>query len=158
MTSKGYENETICCCIVSNWKDLSYEMNIIVQGKQAREKWMRHELMCICYLKLEGLYIRLNWEFKLTTKISCMTEINMSSRWTDRIKVQDREACFKRLRKRRLGGEQRNRYGSKAGDPRVLESSMLRSVIIWFKKVTCESVMDIISMQQPEGKPRCTSY
>ena len=38
MTSKGYENETICCCIVSNWKDLSYEMNIIVQGKQAREK------------------------------------------------------------------------------------------------------------------------
>ena len=36
-------------------------------------------------------------------------------------------------------GEQRNRYGSKAGDPRVMESSMLKSVIIQVKKVTCES-------------------
>ena len=27
-------------------------------------------------------------------------------------------------------GEQRNRYGSKAGDPRVMKSSMLKSVII----------------------------
>ena len=39
MTSKGYENETqYVDCRVSNWKDLSHEMNIIVQGKQAREK------------------------------------------------------------------------------------------------------------------------
>ena len=36
-------------------------------------------------------------------------------------------------------GEQRNRYGSKARDPRVMESSMLKSVIIQVKKVTCES-------------------
>ena len=36
-------------------------------------------------------------------------------------------------------GEQGNRYGSKAGDPRVMESSMLKSVIIQVKKVTCES-------------------
>ena len=36
-------------------------------------------------------------------------------------------------------GEQRNRYGSKAGDPRVMESSMLKSVIIQENKVTCES-------------------
>ena len=35
-------------------------------------------------------------------------------------------------------GEQRNRYGSKAGDPRVMESYMLKSVIIQVKKVTCE--------------------
>ena len=35
--------------------------------------------------------------------------------------------------------EQRNRYGSKAGDPRVMESSMLKSVIIQGKKVTYES-------------------
>ena len=35
-------------------------------------------------------------------------------------------------------GEQGNRYGSKAGDPRVMESSMLKSVIIQEKKVTCE--------------------
>ena len=36
-------------------------------------------------------------------------------------------------------GEQRNRYGSKAEDPRVMESYMLKSVIIQVKKVTCES-------------------
>ena len=36
-------------------------------------------------------------------------------------------------------GEQRNRYGSKAGDLRVMESSMLKSVIIQVKKVACES-------------------
>ena len=44
-------------------------------------------------------------------------------------------------------GEQRNRYGSKAGDPRVMESSMLKSVIIQMKKVTCESMLDFIPMQ-----------
>ena len=95
-------------------------MNNYCQGKQAREKWMRHELMCICYLKLEGLYIRLNWEFKLTTKISCMTQINMSSRWTARIKVEDREACFKRLRKRWLGGSKETDTGQKKLE--ILES------------------------------------
>ena len=36
-------------------------------------------------------------------------------------------------------GEQRNRYGSKAGDSRVMESPMLKSVIIQVKEVTCES-------------------
>ena len=77
---------------------------------------------------------RLANKIELTMKISCMTQINMSSRWTARIKVEDREACFKRLRMRRLGGEQRNRYGSKAGDPRVMESSMLKSVIIQVKE------------------------
>ena len=62
MTSKGYENETqYVDCIVSNWKDLSYEMNIIVQGKQAREKWMRHELMCICCLKIGKLAYEIKW-------------------------------------------------------------------------------------------------
>ena len=76
----------------------------------------------------------------------------MSSRWTARIKIEDREACFKRLRKRRLGGEQKNRYGSKAGDPRVMESSMLKSVIIQVKKVTCESKLDFIPMQIEDSK------
>ena len=42
-------------------------------------------------------------------------------------------------------GEQRNRYGSKAS--RVMESSMLKSVIIQVKKVTCESMLDFIPMQ-----------
>ena len=47
------------------------------QGKQGREKWMRHELMCICCLKLESLHMKLNGEFILIKKISCMTQINV---------------------------------------------------------------------------------
>ena len=47
------------------------------QGKQAREKWMRHELMRICCLKLESLHMKLNGEFILIKKISCMTQINV---------------------------------------------------------------------------------
>ena len=49
-------------------------------------------------------------------------------------------------------GEQRNRYGSKAGDSRVMESSMLKSVIIQVKKVTCESKLDFIPMQIEDSK------
>ena len=44
-------------------------------------------------------------------------------------------------------GEQRNQYGSKVGNPRVMESSILKSVIIQVKKVTCESMLDLIPMQ-----------
>jgi len=73
-----------------------------------------------------------------------MTQINMSSRWTARIKVEDREACFKRLRKRWLGGSKETDTGQITGDPRVMESSMLKSVIIWKMGVTCESKMDFI--------------
>ena len=43
------------------------------EGKQAREKWMRHELICIYCLKLESLHMKLNGEFILIKKISCMT-------------------------------------------------------------------------------------
>ena len=63
--------------------------------------------------------MKLNWEFELIKKISCMTQINMSSRWTSRIKVEDREACFKRLRKRRLGGSKETDTGQR---PEILES------------------------------------
>jgi len=49
-------------------------------------------------------------------------------------------------------GEQRNRYGSKARDHRVMESSMLKSVIIQVKKVTCESKLDFIPMQIEDSK------
>ena len=68
----------------------------------------------------------------------------MSSRWTARIKVEDREACFKRLRKRRLGGSKETDTGQNTGDPRVIKSSMLKSVIIWKMGVTCESKTDSI--------------
>ena len=73
-----------------------------------------------------------------------MTQINMSSRWTARIKVEDREACFKRLRKRWLEGSKGTDTSQNTGDPRVMESSILKSVIIWKKKVTCESKIDFI--------------
>ena len=43
----------------------------------------------------------------------------MSSRWTARIKVEDREACFKRLRKWRLGGIKETDTGQR---PEILES------------------------------------
>ena len=71
----------------------------------------------------------------------------MSSRWTARIKVEDREACFKRLRERPLGGNKEIDTGQNTGDSRVMESSMLKSVIIQMKKVTCESMLDFIPMQ-----------
>ena len=35
----------------------------------------------------------------------------MSSRWTASIKVEDREACFKRLRKRRFWGSKETDKG-----------------------------------------------
>ena len=55
------------------------------QAKQAREKWMRHALICICCLKLESLHMKLNGEFILIKKISCMTQINVvGSRWRTR--------------------------------------------------------------------------
>ena len=49
-------------------------------------------------------------------------------------------------------GEQRNQYGSKTRDPRVMESSMLKSVIIQVKKVTCESMLEFIPMQIEDSK------
>ena len=77
-------------------------------------------------------------------KMSCMAQINMSSRLTARINVEDREACFKRLRKHWLGGSKETDTGQNTGDPRVMESSMLKSVIIWKMGVTCESKTDFI--------------
>ena len=68
---------------------------------------------------MESLHMWLYWEFELIKKISCMTQINMSSRWTARIKVEDREACFKMLRKRRLGGSKETDMGQR---PEILES------------------------------------
>ena len=56
-----WEWDMICCCIVSNWNDLSYEMNIVVQGKQVREKWIRHELILICCLKIGKLAYEIKW-------------------------------------------------------------------------------------------------
>ena len=43
----------------------------------------------------------------------------MSSRWTARIKVDDREVCFKRLCKRRLGGSKETDMGQR---PEILQS------------------------------------
>ena len=35
-----WEWDMICCCIVSNWKDLLYEINFVVKGsKQEKSEW-----------------------------------------------------------------------------------------------------------------------
>ena len=69
--------------------------------------------------------------------------------------------CFKRLRKQRLGGSKETDMGhgargyasnGLAGDPRVMESSMLKSVIIQVEKVTCESMLEFIPMQIEDSK------
>ena len=49
---------------------------------------------------------------------------------------EDRKACFKRLRKRWLGGSKETDMGQNTGDPRVIKSSMLKSVIIQKMEVT----------------------
>ena len=89
--------------------------------------------------------MKLNGEFILIKKISCMTQINVKFKMDGYDKGrEDREACFKRLRKRRLGGSKETDTGQSTGDPRVMEISILKSVIIWRMEVTCESKMDFI--------------
>ena len=61
-----------------------------------------------------------------------MTQINVKLKIDGKDEGrEDRKACFKRLRKRRLGGSKETDTGQNAGDPRVMESSILKSVIIW---------------------------
>ena len=43
-----------------------------------------------------------------------------------------------------LGGSKEIDTSQNTGDPRVMESSMLKSVIIWKMGVTCESKTDFI--------------
>ena len=89
--------------------------------------------------------MKLNGEFILVKKISCMTQINVKFKMDGQDEGrEDREACFKRLHKRRLGGSKKTDTGQNTGDPRVMKSSMLKSVIIWKMEVTCESKMDFI--------------
>ena len=54
----------------------------------------------------------------------------MSSKWTARMKVEMAERQVSRDYASDGLGEQGNRYESKIGDPRVIKSSMLKSVII----------------------------
>ena len=93
---------------------------------------MRHELMCICCLKLESLHMKLNCEFILIKKISCMTQINVKFKMDGQDEGgEDRKACFKGYASVGLGGSKETDTGQNTGDPRVMESSMLKSVIIW---------------------------
>ena len=94
--------------------------------------------------QIRRLVYKIELRIQIDNKISCMTQINMSSRWTARIKVEDREACFKRLRKRRLGGSKKTDTGQNTGDLRVMEGSMLKTAIIWKMELTCESKIDFI--------------
>ena len=71
--------------------------------------------------------MKLNGEFILIKKISCMTQINVKFKMDGQDEGrEDRKVCFKRLRKRRLGGSKEIDMGQNAGDPRVMESSMLK--------------------------------
>ena len=89
--------------------------------------------------------MKLNGEFILIKKISCMTQINVKFKMDGQDKgKENREVCFKRLRKRRLGGSKETDTGQNTGDSRVMESSMLKSVIIRKMEVTCESKVDFI--------------
>ena len=89
--------------------------------------------------------MKLNGEFILVKKISCMTQINEKFKMDGQDEGRDdRKACFKRLRKRRLGESKETDTSQSTEDPRVMESSMLKSVIIWRMEVTCESKMDFI--------------
>ena len=75
--------------------------------------------------------MKLNGEFILTKKISCMTQINVKFKMDGQDEGrEDREACFKRLRKHRLEGSKETDTSQNTGDPRVMESFMLKSVII----------------------------
>ena len=81
-------------------------------------------------------------------KISCMTQINEKFKMDGQDEGrEDREACFKRLHKRRLGGSKKTDTGQNTGDLRVMEGSMLKTAIIWKMELTCESKMDFIIMQ-----------
>ena len=89
--------------------------------------------------------MKLNVEFILVKKISCMTQINEKFKMDGQDEGRDdRKACFKRLRKRRLGESKETDTSQSTEDPRVMESSILKSVIIWRMEVTCESKMDFI--------------
>ena len=89
--------------------------------------------------------MKLNGEFILIKKISCMIQINVKFKMNGQDEGrEDRKACFKRLRKRWLGGSKETDTGQNTGDPRVMESSMLKSVIIWKMGVTCELKTDFI--------------
>ena len=64
--------------------------------------------------------MKLNGEFILIKKISCMTQINVKFKMDGYDEGrEDREACFKRLRKRRLGGA---RKPIRVKIPEILES------------------------------------
>ena len=68
--------------------------------RKVNETWVDVHMLS----QIRRLVYKIELRIQIDNKISCMTQINMSSRWTARIKVEDREACFKRLRKRWLGG------------------------------------------------------
>ena len=79
--------------------------------------------------QIRRLVYKIELRIQIDNKISCMTQINMSSRWTARIKVEDREACFKRLHKRRLGGSKETDTGQNTGDHRALYDSRISGIL-----------------------------
>ena len=86
---------------------------------------------------------RLAYKIKLRIQIDNEDFMHDTNQYEFKMDGQDKgrgpRGVFQEATQATACGEQRNLYGSKAGDPRVMESSMLKSVIIQVKKVTCES-------------------
>ena len=82
--------------------------------RKVNETWVDVHMLS----QIRRLVYKIELRIQIDNKISCMTQINMSSRWTARIKVEDREACFKRLRKRWLGRSKETDMGQR---PEILE-------------------------------------
>ena len=86
---------------------------------------------------------RLAYKIELRIQIDNEDFIHGTNQYEFKMDGQDKgrgpRGVFQEAMQATAWGEQINRYGSKAEDPRVMESSMLKSVIIQVKKVTCES-------------------
>ena len=75
---------------------------------------MRHELMCICYLKLEGLYI---YKIELRIQIDNEDFMHDTNQYEFKMDGQDKDrgprGVFQEATQALAWGEQGNRYGSK---------------------------------------------
>ena len=83
---------------------------------------------------------RLAYKIKLRIQIDNEDFMHDTNQYEFKMDGQDKDrgprGVFQEATQATAWGDQRNRYGSKAGYPRVMESYMLKSVIIQEKMVT----------------------
>ena len=77
---------------------------------------------------------RLAYKIKLRIQIDNEDLMHDTNQYEFKVDGQDKgrgpRDVFQEATQATAWGEQRNRYGSKAGDPRVMESSLWKSVIV----------------------------